>query len=182
MFCKFFHERRFTIDGPGDSRGFSLIELAIVIAIVGIMGGIGYPPLMKIRANTRTRGVASDIFSSFRHARAEAVKRNVNVCLELTAPGTYKAFLDDGGDPKNCIQDADEPTTLFTKKVEPGTSIVASFKTGYTPRGTAYHPPLSTGSVIVQNDSNPGLQYKIALAVTGRVDIKASTDGGVTWK
>ena len=179
MFCKFLYLRRFKSGKTVDSSGFSLIELMVVIAIVAILGGIGYPALMQTRTNARTRGVASDIFSSFRLAKSEAVKRNINVCLELTAPNTYKAFLDNGANSNDCIQNADEPTTLFTKTVEPGTSLIADFKAGYTPRGRPY---TALGNVVVQNNSNANLQYKNTLSLAGRVNIEVTTDGGGTWK
>lgn len=178
MFCTFLHIHQFKSSRKVGSRGFSLIELMVTIAIVGIIATIGYPSLMKFRANAKTRGVASDIFSSLRMVKSEAVKRNVNVCLELKAAGTYKAFLDNGAIPNNCIQDADELTTLFTKTVEPGTSIVADFKAGYTPRGRPYTP---LDNIVVQNDSNPLLQYKNTISIAGRVDILVSQDGGDSW-
>lgn len=184
MFCQFLYDSRFKIDGPGGNRGFSLIELGIAIAIVGIIGAIGSPPLLRMRSNIRTRGVASDIMSSFRHAQSEAVKRNSSVCLEFNqAAGTYKAFLDNGAISDNCNQEADEPTTLFTKRVEPGTSLFAvafppdpPAAVGFSSRG---RPIGISGSVVVRNNSDPNLQYKISLSLAGRADIKVTTDG--TW-
>lgn len=187
MFCQFLYESRFKIDGPGGNRGFNLIELGIAVAIIGIIGTIGAPPLLRMRTNIRTRGVASDIFSSFRHAQSVAVKQNTSVCLEFNqVAGTYKAFLDNGAISDNCIQDADEPTTLFTKRVVPGTSLFAvnfppnpATAVGFSSRGRPYN---GIGSVEVQNNSIPNLRYRISLSLAGRADIKVTTNGGGTWK
>ena len=178
MPCNYLHFHRVKRSELINNRGFSLVEAVVVIAIVGIIASIGYPSLMKFRANAKTRAVASDILASLRIVRSEAVKRNVNVCLELKAAGTYKAFLDNGAIANNCIQEADELTTLFTKTVEPGTSIVTDFEAGYTPRGRPY---TVLGNVVVQNDNNPQLQYKNTISIAGRVDIQVSQDSGTSW-
>ena len=185
MFCKFLHIHRFKSGRKVGSSGFSLIELMIIIAIVGIIAGIGYPSLMKSRTNARTRGVASDIFASLRMAKVEAVKRNINVCLEFTVPNTYMAFLDNGeggGAADDCIQNGSEPT-FFTKTVEPGTSLSSvafppapDTATGFNSRGLPYN---GIGNIVVQNDSNPQLQYKNTVSIAGRVGIQVTTDG--TW-
>lgn len=185
MFCKFLHLRRFKSGKTVDNRGFSLIELVVIIAIVSILGGIGYPALMRTRDKARTRGVAADIFSSFRLAKSEAVKRNTSVCLEFTAPNTYKAFLDNGngaGTADDCIKHADEQE-LFSKTVEPGTSISSvtfppapNTTTGFNSRGLPYN---GIGNVVVQNNKNTNLRYKNSLSLAGRVDIEVTTDG--TW-
>lgn len=180
MFSTFFHERRWKIDGPYNSKGFSLIELIVVIAIVAIVGGIGYPRLMKIRNNVRTRGVTSDIFSSFRHAQSTAVKQNADVTLQFKAAGTYLAFVDNGeggGTADDGVVNGSEQT-LFSETVKPGTSIAADFSTVFTSRGR----PSGIGNVTIQNNSDPNLQYRISLSLAGRTDIKVSTDGGATWK
>lgn len=177
MFCTFPHDSRLKIDGPDGSKGFSLIELIVVIAIVGIVGGIGYPSLMKIRNNVRTRGVASDIFTSFRHAQSTAVKQNADVTLQFRAVGTYLAFVDNGeggGTADDGVVNGSEQT-LFSETVQPGTSITADFGTVFNSRGR----PNGIGNVTVQNDSDPNLQYRISLSLAGRTDIKVTTDG--TW-
>ena len=167
------------------NKGFSLVEVVVVIAIVGIMAAIAYPNLMQSIRNSKTRAVASDIFSSFRSARIEAVKRNTSVCLDFKTTGTYEAFLGDDltidktVTPQICKKDG-TVSTLFTKQVEPGTTITADFSAGYNTQGRPLAGTL--GNVTVQNDSNPNLQYKSALSIAGRVDLQVSQDGGAHWQ
>ena len=54
-------------------RGFSLIELTIVITIMGIMFAIGVPNYLTYRRSQELKGAASNIASQIRLARANAI-------------------------------------------------------------------------------------------------------------
>jgi len=54
-------------------RGFSLIELTIVITIMGIMFAIGLPNYLTYRRSQELKGAAQNIASQIRLARATAI-------------------------------------------------------------------------------------------------------------
>ena len=54
-------------------RGFSLIELTIVITIMGIMFAIGIPNYLTYRRSQELKGAAQNIASQIRLARATAI-------------------------------------------------------------------------------------------------------------
>ena len=56
------------------SRGFSLIELLIVLAIIGVTTALAGPALRSWSANSQVRTAASSLASSLRMAQAEAVR------------------------------------------------------------------------------------------------------------
>jgi type IV fimbrial biogenesis protein FimT len=66
------------------ARGFSLIELMLVVAILGIMAGFAIPAFQTWMADTRTRTVAEALQNGLRNAQAEAVRRGVQVQFILT--------------------------------------------------------------------------------------------------
>jgi type IV fimbrial biogenesis protein FimT len=65
-------------------RGFTLIELMVVVAIVAILAALGMPSFSAWVANAKVRTVAESLQSDFRLAQAEAVRRNRQVAFVLT--------------------------------------------------------------------------------------------------
>ena len=56
-----------------DSRGFSLVELAVVVTIAGLLFAIGVPNYLTYRRSQELQGAASNIASQIRLARANAI-------------------------------------------------------------------------------------------------------------
>lgn len=86
-----------------DNRGFTLIELIIVIGLIGIMSAFAFPQLMyqvpKIRLNSATKEVAQQM----QLARLKAVSTNKKHRMILTnnaypTPDTYRVDRSDSGD------------------------------------------------------------------------------------
>lgn len=67
--------------------GFTLIELMVAIAILGIALGIALPSYRDFVAASRVRTTTFDLMAMLTLARSEAIKRNSNVALELGAGG-----------------------------------------------------------------------------------------------
>jgi type IV fimbrial biogenesis protein FimT len=77
-------------------RGFTLFELMLVLAIAGVLIGIGIPSLTQfVRANQLT-SAANDMLTAIHLARAEAVKRRLPTGMCFSADPTAATPACDG--------------------------------------------------------------------------------------
>ena len=67
------------------ARGFTLMELMIVLTIVAILVAVGLPNMTEFIAEQRVRTTASDIVSEIMFARAKAVEQSRRVVMEKLA-------------------------------------------------------------------------------------------------
>jgi type IV fimbrial biogenesis protein FimT len=69
------------------SRGFTLIELMVVVVIVAIMVTVGMPSFTNFIASQRVKTAAGDFTIAAIQARSEAIKRNAEVGVVAAATG-----------------------------------------------------------------------------------------------
>jgi type IV fimbrial biogenesis protein FimT len=72
MFCDFL--KRYSPSYRRGQHGFTLIEIMVVIAILGILLAIALPNFTSTIRRFRTDGIRDDITASLRFARSEAIR------------------------------------------------------------------------------------------------------------
>ena len=78
--------------------GFTVIEMILVVAIIGIMATIGVPNLLRVIHRAKLEGIARETTVLMQRARSEAVRLNVPTVVraDLTR-GEVVAFVDVDG-------------------------------------------------------------------------------------
>jgi type IV fimbrial biogenesis protein FimT len=79
-----------TVPAPASSKGFTLIELMIVLVIVSLAAALGLPSYRTWVQNTQIYNAAESVQNGLQKARAEAVKRNATIEFVL---GTNPPWL-----------------------------------------------------------------------------------------
>jgi type IV fimbrial biogenesis protein FimT len=89
------------------SRGFTLPELMLVVAVLAILSAVAAPSFSAMIGSMRARGTSTDLYSSLARARSEAVKRNAEVKLYPVTAGQWQAGwrIDDPANPGLLLDD-----------------------------------------------------------------------------
>lgn len=69
---------------PAATRGFTLIELMVVLVVLAILIVVAAPGFKDLIVATRIKNASFDVFSSLIFARSEAVTRNTAVTITPT--------------------------------------------------------------------------------------------------
>lgn len=68
--------------------GFTLVEMMVVVAIIGIMTAVAVPSITTAIAHTKLRGASSNLAGLLQNARFDAIKQNRTMTVHFVAKGT----------------------------------------------------------------------------------------------
>lgn len=75
-----------------NNKGFSLVELMVVVGILGISAAIAFPGLIRTLPKWRANSVTRDISGKLMLARLRAVKNNKKYGVEFTSSADRDSF------------------------------------------------------------------------------------------
>ena len=112
-----------------NSRGFSLLELMIAIAVFAILATIAIPSYIGWLPKRHLQSSVSDVQVAISHAKMTAIKENSDVVLTFNpSTNSYLAFVDNDFDGVDEISDGDGnqdagERTIRRKGMSPGIDL-----------------------------------------------------------
>ena len=149
----------------GFSKGFSIFEVLIVVAILSLVGAIAIPHLISWRSNMRLISAVRELRANLETAKALAAKENTSITLQFEpASGQYRMTFRDVDDAVVTIKAEQLPPEVRIDSTHPGYTLT-SHKVSFNSRGGA-----DNGTVVLSNSS--GKSKKISISIIGRIKVK----------
>ncbi len=111
-------------------RGFSLLELLVVLALLGLLLGFLWPFFRQVQARWAVEGAALELARGLQEARAQAKRDGETTCVRVFQEG-YAVGRD--------CEVLSEPTRLFQ-----GAQVVATNHQAGLPLDIPFFPPYGT--------------------------------------
>ena len=172
----------------GAHKGFTLVEMLIVVAVIGILLGVAATTLLRALPDYRLRSAARELLFDLQKARLEAVKRNRTVLVEF-APQAYDQAGERGrfmicvDDPANGVCDPTDQILVPWRRMPKNVSLTDAPPDGFADSITfAFDDPLyrvafdfrglpsMAGSVRLIN--NKGRARLVDISAVGRISVR----------
>lgn len=147
----------------GKGRGFTLVELMVVLAILAIMAAMVLPNFNQYIQQRRLNGAARQVMSDFMSARMAAVSQNRKVKIFFFSNHQYKVC--DDADGNGTVNDGEG--TVQTRDIQndySGVTFTVTADPVFNLNGTA------NGTTVTL--TNPSGTRTVSLATSGRAMIQ----------
>lgn len=164
------------------SRGMSLVELLIVLAIISIVTAIGLPQILSSRRQFRSAAIPRDIMTQLRNARQQAMSQRVAFTLQYDNNNKQIVTINHGNNPDGTRKVSPTPVSGTAILLDPnypnnnGQTVSATRLAdgGVPATEITYGTPTGAPAGALTDTATLA-----ALAANGRVNVTFQPDGSV---
>lgn len=150
------------------NKGFTLIEIIVVIAIIGIVSMIVIPNMIGWRGERKLEGAARNFMSDMQLARLKAIRESEDVAVLVNpAADSYSVFVDVD---KDDAIDAGEEILRNNITMPSGIDITGTTLAGDVTRFNSRGRPNVIGRVTFQNTA--GNTRQVFVNLVGRLRVQ----------
>lgn len=152
------------------ARGFTLIEMLVVVALFAALLAIGVPAFMGMLANNRIAEATNRLTASLHYARGEALRRNRCVRVAAASGGWTEGWSVEADQSTTCAG-----TSYTTLRVEEslGGALTLTESSGatsliYSSDGTLASPPAGIALDLCDAARNGETGRRVSINASGR--------------
>ncbi len=150
-------------------NGYSLIELMVVVAIIGILASLGIPTYREWNNQYQLRQAVTQIGNTLTLSRMAAMNRDKIVTVTLTNVGGT-VTLGAGDSANDVVSPGQTMQSAITAvvSVPPPNPPAGPITVQFSPRGIRSNP-IGTADLLITVSNISGLQYSLVVKPTGKV-------------
>jgi prepilin-type N-terminal cleavage/methylation domain-containing protein len=145
-------------------RGFSLTELAVVVAVIGVVTVLAAPYFITYLRNATVEGAAREVATMLNQGRQIAIARNQSVCVLIN--GAMIRYELGGCGTANFYRGAGTDTNGYMRLTD-GVTLTTTANPVFTSLGAA--APAATYTVT--HSQYPSITMTVTVAGSGRVRV-----------
>ncbi|MEI7440221.1 MAG: prepilin-type N-terminal cleavage/methylation domain-containing protein [bacterium] len=156
-----------------NNKGFSLIELMVVVGIIGILAAVAVPNLLKFQAKAKQSNAKTELSAIYGTEKAFYVEYSI-----YSSYLKYLGYAPDGVPTANgCVDNTADPT-----KIDYNSGTSTTWPTRYYSVGfqTAVGAPTSLGTAPVAGTACASTFVRATIGIKGAVDPKLTKADGLT--
>lgn len=154
--------------------GFTMLELLIIVALLGVVAAIAVPNFLGILPTYRLKSATQDLLSNLQRAKITAVERNRDVGVTFEN-GQYTVFVDENGTRDPTGQEV-ILTQIYADYNDALTPVHTGFLTVSGKKTTAFAPTgllvQATAAGNVQLTNSKGKAMTIVVSMAGGIWIQ----------